>query len=294
MSLSSEPPPTTGSTVSGQSGGEHSQGSIKLWHPWQLNQLELLQGTALTHSYCQRFAQEYVIGTIQSGIASLQYRNISYEVAAGALYIIEPGEVWTCQSEDLTFQHLFVAPALLQHVATEIDEIEKPLPHFSRLTFLDAPLSMALHDLYARSTTSASRLQQQEMLLHALAQLLHSHAENRGGQHKLGGERPAIKRAKAYLEEHYSEDVSLEELASIANLSIFHLSRVFRQTVGLPPHAYQTQVRIARAKKLLAQGFPVGYVASETGFFDQMHLTRQFKRHVGVTPGAYRKTARLY
>jgi AraC-like DNA-binding protein len=270
------------------------ESSIQLWHPWQIKQLELLQGTALTNPYCQRFAQEYVIGTVQSGTALLQYRHSRYEVAAGALYVIEPGEAWACQSKNLTFQHLFVAPALLQCVATEIAENEKALPHFSRLNFIDTSLSAALHDLYARSTTPASRLQQQEMLLHVLAQLIRSHAEKRGEQSKPGWERPAIRRIKAYLEEHYAEDVSLKELASIANLSAFHLSRVFRQTVGLPPHAYQTQIRIARARTLLAQGFSVGYVASETGFFDQMHFTRYFKRLVGVTPGAYRKTARFY
>lgn len=270
------------------------ESSVKLRHPWQLNQLELLQGNALTNPRCQRFAQEYVIGTVQSGAAILQYRNTSYEVTAGALYVIEPGEAWACQSKDLTFQHLFVAPDLLKRVATEDVECEKSLPHFPHLILFDTPLSTALRDLYARSTAPTSRLQQQEMLLHTLAQLLLSHAENRGGLRKIGWERPAIKRAKEYLEEHYAEDVSLEELASVANLSVFHLSRVFRQTVGLPPHAYQTQIRIARAKTLLAQGFPAGYAANETGFFDQTHFTRQFKRRVGVTPGTYQKTAKLY
>jgi AraC-like DNA-binding protein len=87
--------------------------------------------------------------------------------------------------------------------------------------------------------------------------------------------------------------VPLQELASVANLSPFHLSRLFRQAVGLPPHAYQTKLRLEHAKNLLAQGCGVGYVASETGFFDQSHFTQQFKRHYLVTPGSYRKTARF-
>jgi AraC-like DNA-binding protein len=65
------------------------------------------------------------------------------------------------------------------------------------------------------------------------------------------------------------------------------------KAVGLPPHAYQTQLRLARAKTLLAQGCEVGSVASETGFFDQSHFTQQFKRHYWVTPGNYSKTARF-
>jgi methylphosphotriester-DNA--protein-cysteine methyltransferase len=73
--------------------------------------------------------------------------------------------------------------------------------------------------------------------------------------------------------------------SSVANVSKFHLAHLFRQTVGLPPHAYQNQVRLSQARKPLAQGFTASYVANEVFFFDQTHFTNQFKRHVGVTPG---------
>jgi AraC-like DNA-binding protein len=71
-------------------------------------------------------------------------------------------------------------------------------------------------------------------------------------------------------------------------LSPFHLLRVFRAAVGLPPHAYQIQLRVARAKELLRAGMPIAAVAVEVGFVDQSHLTRHFKRLVGVPPGRYR------
>jgi AraC-like DNA-binding protein len=58
---------------------------------------------------------------------------------------------------------------------------------------------------------------------------------------------------RAFREEHYSREISLEQLAQIAELSSFHLNRSFRQTVGMPPHAYQIQVRIIIAKRLLRQ-----------------------------------------
>jgi hypothetical protein len=82
---------------------------------------------------------------------------------------------------------------------------------------------------------------------------------------------------KEYLQAYYAQEVSLQELAGVANMSPFHLARLFRQTVGVPPHAYQIQLRLAHARTLLAQGFEVGYVAHETGFADQSHFTRQFK-----------------
>ena len=63
--------------------------------------------------------------------------------------------------------------------------------------------------------------------------------------------------------------------------------RLFEHEVGMPPHAYQIQARIAHAKPLLLQGLSVSRVAGDTGFFDASHFTRHFKRHVGVAPGAY-------
>lgn len=76
-------------------------------------------------------------------------------------------------------------------------------------------------------------------------------------------------------------------LARVAGLSAFHLCRVFRDAVGMPPHAYQTQVRVRQAKSLLRAGMPAAQVAAAAGFSDQAHLTRHFKQIVGVTPGRY-------
>ncbi len=92
--------------------------------------------------------------------------------------------------------------------------------------------------------------------------------------------------------ENYADNVSMERLAQIANLSPFHLNRVFCSELGMPPHAFQTQVRIIKAKELLHRGWSISRVASVAGFADQSHLTRHFKRLIGVTPGEYRKHCR--
>ena len=62
-----------------------------------------------------------------------------------------------------------------------------------------------------------------------------------------------------------------------------------REAVGMTPHAYQTQVRVRRAKSLLQAGLPITLAAAEAGFYDQAHLNRHFKRIVGLTPGRYVK-----
>jgi AraC-like DNA-binding protein len=104
--------------------------------------------------------------------------------------------------------------------------------------------------------------------------------------------RPEMLRIRDFLHDQISENVSLEQLAAIAGLSPFHLCRVFRQTFGVPPHVYQTQVRILHAKKMLANGQSLSEIAQASGFYDQSHFGWHFKRLVGVTPASYRTIAR--
>ena len=79
----------------------------------------------------------------------------------------------------------------------------------------------------------------------------------------------------------------LAHLAAAAGLSRFELVRRFGAQTGLTPHAFQTNVRIAQARRLLAAGAAPAAVAAACGFADQAHLTRAFRRAVGVTPARY-------
>jgi AraC-like DNA-binding protein len=70
------------------------------------------------------------------------------------------------------------------------------------------------------------------------------------------------------------------------------LTRVFTKEIGMPPHAFQTQVRISEAKKLIRAGWPLSTVAAMTGFADQSHFIRHFKRLLKITPGEYLKNSK--
>ena len=89
------------------------------------------------------------------------------------------------------------------------------------------------------------------------------------------------------MHEHAGEGLSLDDLARAAGLSKYHLVRLFHHAVGLPPHQYLLRVRIERARKLIAAGWPVSSVATEVGFADQSHFTRVFRSVLRTTPAAY-------
>lgn len=103
-----------------------------------------------------------------------------------------------------------------------------------------------------------------------------------------------VRRAVEYLRERFAESVSLDEVAAHVGRDKFYLCRVFRAQVGLPPHAYVTQLRVLRAKALLARGGRPSEVATGVGFYDQAQFTRHFRRITGATPARFARARRAH
>jgi AraC-like DNA-binding protein len=96
-------------------------------------------------------------------------------------------------------------------------------------------------------------------------------------------------RAREILDAGLTSPPGLEALATAVGTRPFSLLRAFRESYGLPPHAYLTQRRVERARELLDTGRPPAEVAVTAGFFDQAHLSRHFRHIVGVPPSAYQR-----
>jgi AraC-like DNA-binding protein len=221
------------------------------------------------------------------------YRGSYYPVPTRSLSVIHPGEMHAARDleqrqRSTTFRVMYASPALLQTVATEVAGRATSLPFFATPIIVDEHLASLFLRFHIAQEAAVSRLAWDSLLLLVLTQCIQRYADTRAALASVGGERKRVQRVREYLQEHSAEHVSLDHLAHIVNVSPYHLHRLFCQEVGLPPHQYQTQVRVARAKALLAQGLPISQVALDTGFADQSHLTRHFKRLVQVTPGRYR------
>nr|WP_242588929.1 AraC family transcriptional regulator [Corallococcus macrosporus] len=96
-----------------------------------------------------------------------------------------------------------------------------------------------------------------------------------------------LQRVVEALHEAIPEGITLEALARQVGWNRFHLCRAFREELGMPPHAYLTHLRVARAQRLLSQGLAPSEVALQVGLYDQSLLNRHFKRIVGITPGQF-------
>jgi AraC-like DNA-binding protein len=94
---------------------------------------------------------------------------------------------------------------------------------------------------------------------------------------------------REYIESHLGESISLDTMADMAGLSVFHFTRAFRRSFDMPPHAYLLYRRIAHAHRLLQQTeLALSEIALSTGFSDQSHFAKHFRRLTGMTPSAAR------
>lgn len=264
---------------------------IEVRRPPDLAQIEMRRGIADTRPVPRHWHEEYQFNLAQCGMGELRYRGENLLVPPASIFMIHPGEVHSNQPEQtgVSYRMMLVDAELVRRVAAEIRGKDPGLPFFRTALTFDQVLIQQYMDLHFALERPASSLERQALLLTLLTSLVSRFAEHHLELPIFGLENQAVKQACEYLTEHFAENVSLDDLACLANLSPFHFSRVFSQQVGMPPHAFQTQVRVARAKALLRQGWSIPQVASQTGFADQSHLSRHFKRLVTVTPGQYSK-----
>lgn len=99
-----------------------------------------------------------------------------------------------------------------------------------------------------------------------------------------------IRKAVTYLNDHYSENMTVDDLAKIAHYSVAQFRRLFGELMQMSPSEYIASVRINAAKTLLrTTDRRISDIAADTGFFDHSHFIRTFRTIVGVTPARYRR-----
>ena len=99
-----------------------------------------------------------------------------------------------------------------------------------------------------------------------------------------------VKRVQAFIDANLDNTIPIQELASIAGLSVGHFFRAFRGSFGIAPHNYIVARRIEHAEsRLRDSASSLAEVALECGFADQAHFSRAFAKHAGLPPGAWRR-----
>lgn len=102
-----------------------------------------------------------------------------------------------------------------------------------------------------------------------------------------------LRQVKQYIEDNLNANLCMADIASVAHMSEFHFSRLFKQSTGYSPYRYIVSRRVQRGRELLAKtALPLYEVSEKLGFGDQSHFTTVFKKNVGMTPKQFRDISR--
>jgi AraC-like DNA-binding protein len=261
----------------------------------ELPGIEVMRATWVSHVFARHMHEAYTIGVNDAGKGVFDCRGEPRVTAPDSLNLINPGDVHTGRAagaEGWTYRNLCVDVEVMRVLVGHLGG-NRSLPHFPNPLVHDGDLARSFRRLVSAIEQPSSRLERESLLLSTLGYLLTRHAVGAPAEADGGRERQAVERARAYLEAHYADEVSVAKLAAEVGVSPFHLIRTFQRTVGLSPHRYQTALRVQAAHAALRSELPIAQIAVETGFYDQSHLTRCFKRALGAAPGQYRASAVL-
>lgn len=126
--------------------------------------------------------------------------------------------------------------------------------------------------------------------LASLLTLLMEESWNPGAHPEKKNRRRNVQAVKDYLDQHYAEKISLDNLAEQFYINKFYLTRIFREQFGLSVSAYLQQVRITHAKQLLRfTDQSIEKIGQECGMNDANYFSRIFRKTEGVSPGRIQK-----
>jgi AraC family transcriptional regulator len=230
---------------------------------------------------------------IDQAIDGQTQRNL---VGHNNAFILPAGAVHRCDwQQNIEFMFVGLDPHVFVQIGQELvsaDRIEL-IPHFA--TIEDPLLQGILLTLKQEMMTSGLNT---PLFVDQLKTTLVMHLLRSYGVRKVkiatysdGLPRHKLNQVLDYITAHLDQNLELEDLAQQVGMSQFYFSRLFKQSLGIPPHQYVIQQRVEKAKQFIQKGrLSLVEISLECGFANQGHLNRHFKRLVGVTP---REMARM-
>jgi AraC-like DNA-binding protein len=231
------------------------------------------------------------LGAITNGKSTFRYRDDSFAVSAGDLVVMNPEWAHACNSIDnhpWSYLMMYVDTQWLTNLRFQAGLLPTPV----WLDLHTAVLSdNRWFDRYCYLAdclldTQSAVTDKQRELEAFLSGLMHELATQPINQQPATAD--VLTQLSRYMDQHATEDVSLETLCAFSGFSEGHLIRSFKQAFGFTPHAYLVNRRVQLGQSQLKKGTPIAEAALNAGFSDQPHFQRAFKRRVAATPNQYR------
>lgn len=242
----------------------------------------------IMQKFPNHFHEYYVIGFIEKGQRFLSCKNYEYTVEQGDLLLFNPRDNHACKQLDdkaLDYRCVNIQPEIMKMAVFEITG-KKYLPYFTSPVIFHSELVSILLELHQMIMEEEKDFRKEEIFFFLLEQLIVEYTEQDVPKDNIETS-SEIKSICQFIENHYMENIALDDLCKLTGLSKYYLLRSFTKQKGISPYSYLETIRIDNAKKMLEHGVLPIDVALQTGFTDQSHFSNFFKKFIGLTPKQY-------
>lgn len=252
--------------------------------------IEAYNLSGIVQKFPNHFHEYYVIGFIEGGKRHLWCKGKEYDTSAGDLILFNPRDNHYCapvNGELLDYRAVNIKPEVMSRAVKEITG-EAYMPYFTENVVYKSDIAQSVQDLYRAVLNDAPLLEKEENLFFLLDQILREYASDFESADVLRPNRQ-IQSLCQYMEEHFAENVTLDELLSMTDFGKSYLLRSFTRQTGVSPYRYLQTIRLDKAKRFLEEGIAPIDAAGMAGFSGQSHFTHFFKEFIGLTPKQYQR-----
>jgi AraC-like DNA-binding protein len=239
------------------------------------------------------FPRNFQVGYVKEGKGQFIIGDDIYPIVKGEFFLIQPGKIHSGKPDEKigwTVDTIAIKASLIEDLFGK--DVNITFPDF---VVGDENMKTLFLKAFNLLNNYQASLENEGRLYLTLTELIDLKAVIVQKSNEKENPSEAVERATAFITKNFKEAFSLDELAQQAFISKFHLLRIFKSKTGLTPYAYQMQLRLNEARRLIFQDKSLTEIAYELGFTDQAHFTNTFKKHAnGANPSDLLKTAILY
>jgi AraC family transcriptional regulator len=242
----------------------------------------------------------FTVTVVLAGRMSVVIGERRIEITVGDAALTNVGQSHSAQASEVEFVSIGVSPVLVNDLVAEIGLLRTAGDIvFRRSVIADQTLTRLaramVSEISGQQVGRAAMLDAlvRQMAIYLLRCCFSVRKSDKIELSRAGPVDRRLRRAIEFMHDNFGREIAVEEIASAAYLSEYHFARLFKQISGVTPHVYLANLRLERARKLLAESLlPISEIASKVGYQSQSHFTKMFKSVTGVTPRAYREAAK--
>ena len=242
---------------------------------YKAENMELVLGKKILHSFPNHIHEKYCIGLILSGKVNFYIKDKFYELVEGDIYLINPSEPHSLTSANNSVISYRVV------CFTSFPKNNRVFnKHIIRNKKLRNEIDMFIDNTIKDKSIDCDRFY--NIILKETFDII----EIRNNEE----EDERIRIAREYIRANIESKIPLDDIARKANISKYYFLRIFKEKLGMSPHKFHTQQKLRLAKGMIVKEISLVNIGCELGFVDQSHFINTFKKYTGVTPKEYRNS----